>query len=90
MARIDLLLTDIIMPGMSGTRLAREAMQLRSGLHVLYMSGHNEELLNRHTDIELKINLLAKPFTPEDLISMVKNALTGAEGAQSWERRGIN
>jgi len=76
--RVDLLLTDVIMPGMSGTRLAREAVQIRPKLKVLYMSGHNEELLNRHTDIELSSNLLQKPFTPAGLTAMVRQALGGS------------
>jgi len=74
---VDLLLTDVIMPGMSGTRLAREGTDAQTDLKVLFMSGHNEEILSRRAGLEVSNNLLRKPFTPEQLASSVKNALAG-------------
>jgi len=74
---VDLLLTDVIMPGKSGTRLAREATEERTDLKILFMSGHNEEMLNRHVGHEVSDYLLHKPFTPEQLVSAVEQALEG-------------
>lgn len=74
---VDLLLTDVIMPGMSGTRLAREGTDARTDLKVLFMSGHNEEMLSRRAGLEVSNNLLRKPFTPEQLASAVRDALAG-------------
>ncbi len=75
--RVDLLLTDVIMPGMSGTRLAREAVESRSDLKVLFMSGHNEEMLSRREGLEVSTNLLRKPFTPDQLSTAVRDTLDG-------------
>ncbi len=77
--RVDLLLSDVVMPGMSGTRLAHRATEIRKGLRVLYMSGHNEEMLHLHGNRELPKPLLQKPFSTEELTSMVRQTL--AEGA---------
>ena len=75
--RVDLLLSDVVMPGMSGTHLARRASEIRPGLKVLYMSGHNEEMLHRQSDIDRANPLLQKPFSTDDLTSMVREALAG-------------
>ena len=72
---VDLLLTDVIMPGMSGTRLARQATDSRDNLKILFMSGHSEEMLNRRADVIRNDNLLRKPFTPEQLIKIVERTL---------------
>ena len=70
--QVDLLLTDVIMPGMSGTQLAREATRVRPDLAVLFMSGHNEEMLNQRVGLKISSNLLRKPFTPDQLVSAVR------------------
>ena len=74
--RIDLLLSDVVMPGMSGAHLARQATEIRPGLRVLFMSGHNEELLYQQAEIDRSRPLLQKPFSTEDLTSMVRDALS--------------
>src|SRR5262249_19772317 len=58
--RIDLLLTDLVMPGMSGLDLASQFAKVRPGVPVLYMSGYSDRLW-RHKGTEL--NLVQKPFT---------------------------
>jgi PAS domain S-box-containing protein len=76
--RIDLLLTDVIMPGMSGTQLAREAAELRPELEILFMSGHHEEMLNQRAGIEISQKLLRKPFTPAQLLAAIDQSLANS------------
>src|SRR5439155_7587016 len=72
--RIDLLLTDLVMPGMSGTKLAERLRAQRLGLNVIYMTGFGAS-----NDKELSLppgsDLLIKPFLPEQLLQRVECAL---------------
>jgi signal transduction histidine kinase/ActR/RegA family two-component response regulator len=74
---IHLLITDVIMPQMSGAALAPQIAALRPDIKVLYVSGHTEDALSRHVDGP-QINLLEKPFGVEALRRMVRDVLTGA------------
>jgi signal transduction histidine kinase/CheY-like chemotaxis protein len=70
-AGIDLLLTDVVMPGLSGPELAQHLRVLCPGLEVLFMSGYNDSrLVSRGID-QTGVNLLVKPFTPDELLSRV-------------------
>jgi len=73
----DLLLTDVVMPGMSGVELARQLMAARPGLSLLYMSGYTADLIAEHGVIEADVAFLAKPFTLAELATAVRNALDG-------------
>src|SRR5204862_7148995 len=68
---IDLLLTDVVMPRVSGPELAQRLRALRPGLEVLYMSGYNDSGLMSRGLEEASVNLLAKPFTPDELAEQV-------------------
>jgi CheY-like chemotaxis protein len=70
---IDLLVTDMVMPGMSGRELAGRLRAHRPSLRVLYMTGYSEELVGRRG--ELDGPLLQKPFTREPLLAAVAAAL---------------
>jgi GAF domain-containing protein/ActR/RegA family two-component response regulator len=72
---IHLLLTDVVMPGMSGPELARQAEALRPEAKVVYVSGYTDDALGRHGVLEPGIILLAKPFTPDSLLGAVRGAL---------------
>jgi len=74
-ARIDLLLTDVMMPGVSGPALAAQASTLRPGMKVLYMSGFAPELL-AGTHLSAGVKLLPKPFTISQLAAKVSEAIT--------------
>ncbi|MGE3275667.1 MAG: PAS domain S-box protein [Vicinamibacterales bacterium] len=74
-SRIDLLLTDIVMPGMSGIELAREFESLAPGLRVLFMSGYPDEALARHGLGSEPLSFLQKPFSPDGLLGAVRKAL---------------
>jgi len=76
--RIDLLVTDVVMPGMSGPELVSRLRAYYPRLPVLYMSGYAEEAARR-LGIEVKsLDLLHKPFAPPELLARVKAALTRA------------
>jgi two-component system cell cycle sensor histidine kinase/response regulator CckA len=75
-APADLLLTDVVMPLMSGPDLARRARSIRPGLRVLLMSGYARESLDREA-LGLDAGFLAKPFTPGRLAAAVRSVLDG-------------
>jgi two-component system, cell cycle sensor histidine kinase and response regulator CckA len=64
---LDVLLTDVVMPGMSGPELARQLTDERPDLKVVYMSGYTEEAIVHHGVLKPGISLLHKPFTAETL-----------------------
>jgi two-component system cell cycle sensor histidine kinase/response regulator CckA len=72
-AEIDLLLTDVRMPGGTGTALADEMSKLRPGLPVLFMSGLYDA---PDEDLYAGAQVVAKPFTPNSLAEAVEDALT--------------
>jgi CheY-like chemotaxis protein len=73
--RIDLLLTDVIMPGLNGRRVSEVATSIRSNLAVLFMSGYTDETILRHGVLEANVPFLQKPFTPSKLRMKVREAL---------------
>ncbi len=75
--RIHLLVTDVIMPKVSGRQLAASLLELRPELKVLYLSGYSEEQIARARVLEAGLNFLAKPFTLEALARKVREVLDG-------------
>jgi PAS domain S-box-containing protein len=72
----DLLFTDIVMPGgMSGRALAEQARKLRPSLAVLFTSGYAEDAVSPQGQVVANIPLLAKPYRPDELASMVQRAI---------------
>jgi CheY-like chemotaxis protein len=76
--RIHLLLTDVVMPQMSGREIAASLAPLCPGLKVLYMSGYTDAAIVQHGVLEPGIRLLQKPFGPDLLLRMVRDSLDGA------------
>jgi PAS domain S-box-containing protein len=74
-APIQLLLTDVIMPGMNGRELYQRLVALRGDLRVLYMSGYAGDTIVRHGILEAGIDFLQKPFTITDLARKVRQVL---------------
>jgi PAS domain S-box-containing protein len=72
---IDLLLTDVVMPGASGPELTRQLVERRPGLKVLYMSGYTEETIVNHGVLQSGIAFLHKPFTSETIGRRVREVL---------------
>jgi PAS domain S-box-containing protein len=73
---IDLLLTDVVMPGGGGPQVALAVTRLRPGTRVLYMSGYPGDSIAEH-GLPPHVDLLPKPFSPETLLQRVSDALKG-------------
>lgn len=71
---IDLLISDVVMPGMDGPTMVREARQTRPELKILFMSGYAEEQLRKSIDIE-NVNFLPKPFSVTELAEAARRAV---------------
>jgi len=77
---IDLLLTDIVMPGMSGWALAETLSSLRPEMRVLYMSGYPDGVIARHGIARPGITILQKPFTSDELTRRVEEVTISVAG----------
>jgi CheY-like chemotaxis protein len=73
--RINLLLTDVIMPGLNGRALAGRLELLQPDLKILYMSGYTDDAIMDHGVLESGTHLLHKPFSEENLIRKVREVL---------------
>jgi two-component system cell cycle sensor histidine kinase/response regulator CckA len=72
---IDVLLTDVVMPGASGPELTRQLAEQRPALKVIYMSGYTEEGIVHHGVLKPGIAFLQKPFTAETLGQKIREVL---------------
>jgi CheY-like chemotaxis protein len=72
---IALLVTDVIMPGMSGRALAELLAPKRPDMKVLYTSGYTDEAILRHGVLESGISFLQKPYTPDSLARRIREVL---------------
>jgi two-component system cell cycle sensor histidine kinase/response regulator CckA len=75
----DLLLTDVVMPGMNGRVLAESMSRRQPGLKVLYMSGYTDSFISGHGVLEPGTHLLHKPFTDAVLVRKVREVLDGGK-----------
>jgi two-component system cell cycle sensor histidine kinase/response regulator CckA len=76
--KIDLLLTDVIMPGMSGAELSKRISMHIPSVKVLFMSGYIDDSVVRQGISENETAFLQKPFTPLSLAKKVREVLDGA------------
>ncbi|MCM2269930.1 MAG: response regulator, partial [Thermoanaerobaculia bacterium] len=76
--QIDLLLTDVVMPGVSGTDLAHRLLRHHPEMRILYMSGYSDSLIFRYGVLEERAAFLRKPFSAEALERRIAELLAGA------------
>jgi signal transduction histidine kinase/DNA-binding response OmpR family regulator len=74
-ARVDLLFTDVVLPGQSGRALVDAALELRPGLKVLYTTGYSRNAIVHHGRLDAGVELISKPFTYEQLAARVRDVL---------------
>ena len=72
--KVDLLISDVVMPTMDGPTTVREARKTRPDLPILFISGYAEEQLRKSIDIE-RVAFLAKPFSVQKLAEAARDAL---------------
>lgn len=73
--RIDLLLTDVVMPVMNGRELADKIKAIQADIKVLYLSGYPESVLGEDRILDPDVSFLAKPVTPQSLLKKVREVL---------------
>jgi PAS domain S-box-containing protein len=75
--RIDLLVTDVVLPGLNGRRLADELLAVHPEMRILFISGYTEDAIADHGVLHQGISFLQKPFTPKDLAEKAFQVLRG-------------
>jgi len=72
---IHLLLTDVVLPGLSGRELASEALRIRPGVKVLYMTGYSRNAIVHQGRLDPGVELIQKPVTQEQLAYRIRRLL---------------
>ena len=80
--KIDLLLTDVVMPRMPGKELAERLVTIRPDVRVLYMSGYAMPTLGPSGTLEPGVNLLDKPFTEAGLLAKIHEIMDTTQPAR--------
>ncbi len=74
---IDLLLSDVVMPGMNGRDMARKLIEVKPELRVIFMSGYTDNPVLREAFADTRTVYLQKPFTVQTLRTRIKQVLSG-------------
>ncbi|MBN2526629.1 MAG: response regulator [Deltaproteobacteria bacterium] len=75
--QIDLLLTDVVMPGMSGVEMVQEISKRSNALKIIFISGHNDEIIDKHGIRKTSHPLLSKPFSAQQLYDKIREVIDG-------------
>jgi DNA-binding response OmpR family regulator len=75
---IDLLITDVVMPGMTGPELANQLAAQRGEIRTLFISGYRHDTLEHQGLLDRRLNLLTKPFPASELLKRVRASLNEA------------
>ena len=78
--RIALILTDVVMPGLSGRELADRLKERRPGIKVLFMSGYTDDTMVHHGVLEKDAEFIQKPFSPDELAIKVRGMMVAPDG----------
>jgi signal transduction histidine kinase len=81
--RIDLLLTDVVLPGMNGRRLADEVVARTNGIKVLFMTGYSRNAIVHHGRLDPKVEMIQKPFTEAALAARIRDLLDQGSGIRT-------
>jgi DNA-binding NtrC family response regulator len=73
--KIDLMLTDVVMPEMNGRELSKRAREVRPGLKVLFMSGYSRNAVVHHGRVDLDVQRIQKPVSLQDLTARIRDLL---------------
>jgi two-component system cell cycle sensor histidine kinase/response regulator CckA len=85
--RIDLVLADVVMPGLSGPEMVARLNCLRPGIKVLYMSGYTADKIAHHGVLDPETDFIQKPFTPKQLCAKVREILKrGSSDSQHLDK----
>jgi CheY-like chemotaxis protein len=76
--RIDLLMTDVVMPGMNGSELATQLVLHHPEMKVLFTSGYTEDVISHHGVLAEGVSFIGKPYTPLTLARNVREVLDEA------------
>jgi DNA-binding NtrC family response regulator len=76
-ATIDLLLTDVVMPEMSGKELFMRIAEIRPGIRALFMSGYAANIIAQRGVLDADVNFIQKPFSLESLSQKIRQILGG-------------
>ena len=74
---IDLLMTDVVMPGMNGRELAERLIRIQPTMRVLFTSGYTENIIVHHGIVEENLNFIGKPYTMQALAQKIREVLEG-------------
>jgi len=78
--RIHLILTDVVMPSLSGRELADRLKQRWPGIKVLFMSGYTDDTIVHHGVLHEDVEFIQKPFSPDQLAIKVREMLAAPDG----------
>ena len=84
---IDLLLTDVVMPHLSGSAMAAQLLASRPGLKLLYMSGYTDNAVALHGVLRSEAAFVQKPITPAALLSKVREVLDSSAAPAKGEEK---